>query len=109
MHDVAIRWYTRAIILCKDSEQDVLIASLSNRANCYAQHHNYKKVIADTTRVLEVDNKHVKALIRRGLAYEATEKYKLGLEDMRNAQAASGGSTVISQAISRLTQNVRYL
>ena len=93
----------------KDKDRDVMIASLSNRANCYAQHHNYKKVIADATRVLEMDPKHVKALIRRGLAYEATEKYKLGLADMREAQAVSGGSPVISQAISRLTANVRYM
>jgi stress-induced-phosphoprotein 1 len=109
MHDVAIRWYTRAIVLSKEADRDIKIASLSNRANCYAQHHNYKKVIEDTTRVLEMDPRHVKALIRRGLAYEATEKYKLGLEDMREAQAVSGGSAVISQAISRLTHNVRYL
>jgi len=109
MHDIAIRWYTRAIVLSKEEDRDIKIASLSNRATCYAQHHNYKKVIEDTTRVLEMDPKHVKALIRRGLAYEATEKYKLGLEDMREAQAVSGGSPVISQAISRLTHNVRYL
>jgi len=109
MHDIAIRWYTRAIVLAKEDELDTKIASLSNRATCYAQHHNYKKVIEDTTRVLEADPKHVKCLIRRGLAYEATEKYKLGLEDMREAQAVSGGSPVISQAISRLTQNCRYL
>jgi len=94
----AIRWYTRGIILAKDNELEVKIACLSNRATCYAQHHNYKKVIEDTTRVLEYDPKHVKALIRRGLAYEAVEKYKLGLEDMRAAQAVSGGSPVISQA-----------
>ena len=83
--------------MAKDNEVDVKIACLSNRATCYAQFHNYKKVIEDATKVLELDPKHVKALIRRGLAYEATEKYKLGLEDMRQAQAVSGGSPVISQ------------
>jgi tetratricopeptide (TPR) repeat protein len=85
--------------LSKPHEKDVKIACLSNRATCYAQHHNYQKVIADSTKVLEMEPTHVKALIRRGLAYEATEKYKLGLEDMRQAQAYSGGSPVISQVI----------
>ena len=95
--------------MSKDNEQELKIACLSNRATCYSQFHNYKKVIEDCTRVLEMDPNHVKALIRRGLAYEATEKYKLGLEDLRQAQAVSGGSPVISQAIARLTANCRYL
>ena len=99
----------RGLVLAKDDEKDLKIACLSNRATCYSQYHNYKKVIEDCTRVLEMDPTHVKALIRRGLAYEATEKYKLGLEDMRQAQAYSGGSPVISQAIARLTANCRYL
>lgn len=102
-------FFFRGLILAKDNDQELKIACLSNRATCYSQFHNYKKVIEDCTRVLEMDPNHVKALIRRGLAYEATEKYKLGLEDMRQAQAVSGGSPVISQAIARLTANCRYL
>tara|TARA_R110002050_G_scaffold48637_1_gene113110 strand:+ start:2359 stop:2676 length:318 start_codon:yes stop_codon:yes gene_type:complete len=96
----------RGIIMAKDNEKDIKIACLSNRATCYAQTHNYKKVIADCTTVLESEPNHPKALIRRGLAYEAVEKYKLALEDMRKAQLIAP-SPIVSQAINRLALNVR--
>eukprot|EP00211_Chloroparvula_japonica_P014633 CAMPEP_0119133070 /NCGR_PEP_ID=MMETSP1310-20130426/12927_1 /TAXON_ID=464262 /ORGANISM="Genus nov. species nov., Strain RCC2339" /LENGTH=258 /DNA_ID=CAMNT_0007123745 /DNA_START=80 /DNA_END=856 /DNA_ORIENTATION=- len=106
MHNNAIRWYTRGIIVAKDDERDVKIACYSNRATCYAQTHNYKKVIADATKVLEMEPRHGKCLIRRGLAYEALEKYKLALEDMKLAQQVAP-TPIVSQAVTRLTRNVR--
>ena len=85
----AIQAYTRAIDSCGDCPEfnDTLIACYNNRAACYQQLGNYEMVVSDTTMVLEHDEKNVKALLRRGLAYENLERYRSALEDIRNVLA----------------------
>ena len=51
----------------------------------------------------------VKALIRRGLAYESLEKYKLGLEDMRKVLELDPSARVASETIARLTRAINSL
>ena len=63
----------------------------------------------DCTRCLNIDPKNAKALIRRGLAYEGLEKYKLALVDMKAVLEIEPTSIQASQAISRLTRFVRSM
>jgi tetratricopeptide (TPR) repeat protein len=72
--------FTRSIVNASADEQDMVAACYSNRAACRMQHHAYKKVISDCTNCLKIQPQNAKALMRRCLAYEALEKYKLALE-----------------------------
>lgn len=58
-----------------------------NRAACYKQLSNFDGVIADSTAVLEYKPDDVKALVRRAQAYEACERYKSALQDVRQVLA----------------------
>jgi stress-induced-phosphoprotein 1 len=48
---------------------------------------NFDGTIADSTAVLEYKPDDVKALIRRAQAYEACERYKSSLQDVRQVLA----------------------
>jgi stress-induced-phosphoprotein 1 len=63
------------------------IKCYSNRAACYKQLSNFDAVISDSTAVLEYRPDDVKALIRRAQAYEACERYKSALQDVRQVLA----------------------
>jgi len=62
---------------------ELAIKALSNRAACYKQISNFDGVIEDSTAVLEVDPENVKALIRRAQAFEAVERYRFALQDVK--------------------------
>lgn len=90
--------YTKAIDSVSDGEcNDTLIACYNNRSACFQQLGDYESVVGDTTWVLEHDvrvillyesqPKNVKALLRRGLAYENLERYRSALEDIRSVLA----------------------
>ena len=55
----------------------------ANRAACYKQLSNFDGTIGDCTAVLEYQPENAKALIRRAQAYEACERYKSSLQDVR--------------------------
>lgn len=79
----AIELYGEAIDACAKSDSAIAIACYNNRAACYQQLSNFSGVIADCTHVLEVDAANQKALLRRALAYEGLERYRLALQDIR--------------------------
>lgn len=59
----------------------------NNRAACYKQLSNFDGTIADSTAVLEYKPDDIKALMRRAQAYEACERYKSALQDVRQVLA----------------------
>jgi stress-induced-phosphoprotein 1 len=59
----------------------------NNRAACYKQLSNFDGTIEDSTNVLEYEPDNIKALVRRAQAYEACERYKLSLQDVRQVLA----------------------
>lgn len=82
----AITQYTRAIKSgVRGSE--VVIKCHGNRAACYKQISNFDGTIEDCTEVLEHKENDVKSLIRRGQAFEACERYKSALQDVRQVLA----------------------
>lgn len=62
---------------------ELALKTLSNRAACYKQISNFDGTIEDCSEVLESDPDNVKALIRRAQAFEAVERYRFALQDVK--------------------------
>jgi stress-induced-phosphoprotein 1 len=105
-YEKAIEKYTRAIELAETTDEKAVY--YSNRATCYAQLQNHHQVVEDCTASIEI-KPTVKALIRRGLAYESLEKYKLALADMRQVLEMDPSARVASETIARLTRAINSL
>jgi len=101
----AIEAYTRALNLSTDSAEKATI--YSNRAACYVQLYEPSKVVSDCSECLNIQPNNVKALIRRGLAYESLEKYKLALEDLQKVLQIDPSVKVAIQAVSRIKTGIK--
>jgi len=55
----------------------------SNRAACFLAIKDWQMTIADATQALKLEPNYVKALIRRGTAHEALNKYEDALKDFK--------------------------
>lgn len=101
----AIKWLSWAVLLLEKSEDKTAAAEvLTCRASCYKEVGEYKKAVADCTKVLEQDNENVAVLLQRALLYESTEKYKLGAEDLRTVLKIDPTNRLARTTIHRLTQ-----
>ncbi|KAK9288491.1 hypothetical protein L1049_016950 [Liquidambar formosana] len=66
----AIKWLSWAVILLeKASDNAATVEVLSCRASCYKEVGEYKKAVADCTKVLEHDGANVSVLVQRALLY----------------------------------------
>jgi stress-induced-phosphoprotein 1 len=79
----AIVSYTKCIDALKDRRAPLAIKCFSNRSACYKQLSNFDGTIEDTSAVLDVEPTNVKALMRRAQAFEAIERYRYALQDVR--------------------------
>ncbi|XP_068662501.1 cell wall protein RBR3-like [Aristolochia californica] len=101
----AIKWLSWATILLEKSGNIATnFEVLSCRASCYKEVGEYKKAIADCTKVLESDCKNVSVLLQRALLYESSEKYKLGAEDLRAVLKIDPSNRLAKGTIHRLTK-----
>jgi stress-induced-phosphoprotein 1 len=66
---------------------ELALKAYSNRAACHKQLSHFDGTIADCTAVLEVEPDNVKALIRRAQAFEAVERYRFALQDVKTVLA----------------------
>lgn len=84
----------------------------NNIAFCYGKDQHHRKEIEYTTKVLDralyMDNASilVKAYLRRGLAYEHQEKYKLAANDLRRVREMEPYN---KQAATALTRCLKYI
>ncbi|PIA44304.1 hypothetical protein AQUCO_01700126v1 [Aquilegia coerulea] len=104
-HADAIKWLSWAVILLEKAgdsanTKEVLVC----RASCYKEVGEYKKAIADCTKVIEEDGANISVLLQRALLYESTEKYKLGAEDLRTVMKIDPGNRLARSTIHRLLQ-----
>jgi len=83
----AIKTYTRCLDSIKDKSSELALKCFGNRAACYKQLSNFDGTIADSTAVLEHKPDDVKSLMRRAQAFEACERYKSALQDVRTVLA----------------------
>ncbi|XP_071740798.1 uncharacterized protein [Rutidosis leptorrhynchoides] len=101
----AIKWLSWAVILLEKSGDNAdVMEVLSSRASCYKEVGEYKKAVADCSKVLEQDGKNVSVLVQRALLYESMEKYKLGAEDLRTVMNIDPANRVARSTIHRLTK-----
>jgi len=101
-YEEAAACYTRALELTTDKmERSVLY---SNRAACHSQHQNWNKMLEDADLALKENPKNVKAMMRRGLAYEGLEKYQLAINDMKSVLELDPTARSASAAIARLSR-----
>jgi len=101
-YEEAAACYTRALGLTTDKlERSILF---SNRAACHSQHQNWHKMLEDCNYALEENPKNVKAMMRRGLAYEGLEKYQLAINDMKSVLELDPNARSASAAIARLSR-----
>lgn len=82
----AINEYSKAITKGTKGNATVLKCH-ANRAACYKQISNFDGTIADSTEVLEHNPDDIKSLMRRAQAFEACERFKLALADVRSVLA----------------------
>jgi sperm-associated antigen 1 len=108
-YDEAMAKYAAAVGMlhgCSRVEEELAVKCLNNRAACACQLQLYSQAIDDTTRVLKKAPADSKALMRRGFAYESTERYAEALADMRAVVTSGVGSAQASAACTRLTKLV---
>ncbi|KAM0070110.1 putative tetratricopeptide-like helical domain superfamily [Helianthus debilis subsp. tardiflorus] len=101
----AIKWLSWAVILLEKAGDNAgTMEVLSSRSSCYKEVGEFKKAVADYSKVLEQDGKNVVVLVQRALLYESMEKYKLGAEDLRTVMNIDPGNKVARITIHRLTK-----
>ncbi|KAF1888032.1 hypothetical protein Lal_00024044 [Lupinus albus] len=101
----AIKWLSWAVILLeKGGDSAATFEALSSRASCYKEVGEYKKAVADCTKVLENDKANVSVLVQRALLYESMEKYKLGAEDLRTVLKIDPSNRIAKSTVHRLAK-----
>ncbi|KAL9237707.1 hypothetical protein vseg_012226 [Gypsophila vaccaria] len=101
----AIKWLSWAeVLLERDGHTAGSMEVLSCRASCYKEVGEYKKAVADCTKVLSHDEKNVAVLVQRALLYESMEKYRLGADDLRTVMKLDPGNRVARSTIHRLNK-----
>ncbi|KAF3456275.1 hypothetical protein FNV43_RR00925 [Rhamnella rubrinervis] len=101
----AIKWLSWAVVLLeKAGDNATTVEVLSSRASCYKEVGEYKKAVADCTKVLEQDDANVAVLVQRALLYESMEKYRLGAEDLRTVLKHDPSNRLARSTIHRLNK-----
>lgn len=81
--EAAIEKYTACLKKLNDNACPLALKCLGNRAACFKQISNFDGTIEDCSLVLETDPDNVKSLVRRAQAFEAVERYKFALQDVK--------------------------
>lgn len=102
----AIKWLSWAEVLLEKAGETAgtFVEVLTCRASCYKEVGEYKKAVADCTKVLDNDGANVAVLVQRALLYESMEKYRLGADDLRTVMKLDPGNRVARSTIHRLNK-----
>ncbi|CAN0855674.1 Sperm-associated antigen 1A [Linum grandiflorum] len=101
----AIKWLSWAVVLLeKTNDKALTVEVLSTRASCYKEVGEYKKAVADCSKVLEGDETNVSVLVQRALLYESMEKYRLGAEDLRAVLKIDPMNRIARSTVHRLAK-----
>lgn len=80
--DLAIQYYSLAISLCPDDQQEHLATLYGNRSASYYAEEEFDLVVEDCSAALERKPDYLKVLARRMQVYEKLEKYEEALAGM---------------------------
>ncbi|XP_022603320.1 sperm-associated antigen 1A-like [Seriola dumerili] len=103
----ALEKYTQAIDGCAeagiDSPEDLCIL-YSNRAACYLKDGNSTDCIQDCTKALELQPYSLKPLLRRAMAYESLERYRMAYVDYKTVLQIDTGVQAAHDSVHRITK-----
>lgn len=85
---------------------ELALKCYANRAACHKQLSNFEGTISDSTAVLEYKPDDIKALVRRAQAFEACERYKSALQDVR--QVLSYGVEAVGKPTYDLANGMQH-
>jgi stress-induced-phosphoprotein 1 len=102
----AIKCYTRCLDSISNKSSELALKCYGNRAACYKQLSNFDGTIGDCSAVLEYKPDDVKALVRRAQAFEACERYKSAMQDVR--QVLAYGPDVCGKASYDLANGMQH-
>jgi len=102
----AIQSYTRCLDSIGDKGSELALKCYGNRAACFKQLSNFDGTISDCTAVLEHKPDDVKSLVRRAQAYEACERYKSAMQDVR--QVLTYGLDVVGKSNFDLANGMQH-
>ncbi|KAJ0404143.1 hypothetical protein P43SY_008701 [Pythium insidiosum] len=105
----AIELYTEALEASDRQDSPLALSCYNNRAACNQQLSAFSAVVRDCTHVLEYEPQNQKALLRRALAYEGLERYRLALQDIRTLLSINPNIEIANKAQHRLGEYVRKL
>mmetsp|Transcript_10318 Transcript_10318/g.19548 ORF Transcript_10318/g.19548 Transcript_10318/m.19548 type:complete len:257 (-) Transcript_10318:190-960(-) len=108
-YEEAVKCYTQALELCPATDSEFKATLLTNRAESYRQMSMDDLTIKDCSAALDIAPDNVKALIRRGLAYERSDKLKAALADLKQALALAPDVTMSSQGVLRVSKALRQM
>jgi tetratricopeptide (TPR) repeat protein len=77
------------------SKKEMLAVILNARANVYLARKQYKKVVEDCNKVLEIFPDIAEALVTRGIAYDKLGKPQQAMEDYTNSLKACQNNAVV--------------
>ncbi|XP_061615502.1 sperm-associated antigen 1A isoform X3 [Phyllopteryx taeniolatus] len=110
----ALDKYTKAIDGCAQAgnKQVVYLAGISNpedlcvlytnRAACYLKDGNSADCIEDCTKALQLQPYHLKALLRRAMAYESLERYRRAYADYKTVLQMDTGVQAAHDSVHRV-------
>ncbi|PAA92656.1 hypothetical protein BOX15_Mlig009547g2 [Macrostomum lignano] len=98
----ALDIYSRALESGSDLPADLSIALLSNRAQCALKLGQPESALTDCSAVLERRPNDPKALFRRALAYEATDKLADAYKDASQLFKQDPGNKAVQPLLARL-------
>jgi len=78
-----------------------------NLAACHLTLHEYKKVLENANKALEIDGHNVKGLYRRGVANTELDQWDQARYDLEKAMSLDSNDKEIKSAIVRLNQKVK--
>lgn len=99
----AIKWLSWAeVLLHQNGEISQIIEVLTCRSSCLKEAGEYKKAVADCSKVVELDDGNTAILLQRALLYESMEKYKLGIADLKEVLKREPQNRVANNTLARL-------
>jgi len=108
-YEQAIELYTRALAKVTSKDDPSAVAAIyNNRAVCYQQLYQFNDVVKDCTESLKLmPQNNPKALLRRGLAYEALERFQNAIDDLRAALLLDSSIQVAQDGVNRISNALR--
>jgi len=90
----------------KKQIDDIKLPCLLNSAACQIKTKDYSECVLTCSKALDIDNKNVKAIFRKGQAHALNGEFEKAKEDLMEAARLSPKSAEIRQELEKLKKNI---